>query len=35
VTSPRDRGLVVSGLSAEFAVRRRMYDAIRRYLYER
>jgi pyrroloquinoline quinone (PQQ) biosynthesis protein C len=35
VSSPRGPGLVVSGRSAEFAVRRRMYDAIRRYLYER
>jgi hypothetical protein len=35
VTSPQDRVVVVTGLSVEFAVRRRMYDAIRGYLYPR
>jgi len=35
VTDPRDRALVVSGLGAELTVRRAMYDAIRRYLYDR
>jgi pyrroloquinoline quinone (PQQ) biosynthesis protein C len=35
VASPRDRAAVVRGLSVELAVRRQMYDAIRRYLYNR
>ena len=35
VTNPQDRAVVVRGLSVEFAVRREMYDAIRRYLYGR
>jgi hypothetical protein len=35
VTSPRDRGAVVRGLTVEFAVRRAMYDALRSYLYAR
>ncbi len=35
VTNPRDRAVVVRGLSVEFAVRRQMYDAIRGHLYGR
>lgn len=35
VEDPRDRGIVVRGLSVELDVRHKMYDAIRRCLYDR